>query len=86
MKSGALRTFGELKPSHSPQASAWGSGRVLISATISMVFELILTKEVLTKMGYLLVDMFGRALLEKPLKWLAVDAGAADPQPEGWGE
>ena len=37
-------------------------------------------------MGYLLADMFGRARLEKPLKWLAVEAGAADPQPEGWGE
>jgi hypothetical protein len=23
---------------------------------------------------------------EKPLKWLPVNAGAADPQPEGWGE
>ena len=22
----------------------------------------------------------------KPLKWLPVDVGAADPQPEGWGE
>jgi len=57
-------------------------GRVMVRETISMVFDFPLCEAV----------WFGMAGGEKPLKWLPffpariVNRGAADPQPEGWGE
>jgi hypothetical protein len=45
-------------------------------------FELILTTRNFSRCLFTLTDDSG----EKPLKWLPVNVGAADPQPEGWGE
>ena len=66
-----------------------------------MVFELTLSKAILTasitpydsnprtlnRNHELFVRRHGlECTLKKPLKWFPVEVGAADPQPEGWGE